>query len=894
MKKLKHSLLILTAAGLLAACGSPTPSSSHATGLSSSSTRTDTIAPMISGVKATASVEAGKSYNLMAGVTAVDDIDGDLTNKIQVSIDPELPITNGVVTPGVNDTGSYDIHYSVKDSAGNQKDAYTELTVTEAFGEKELVHDYSFDVDTQGWSPEIVEGVTGTHGVVKGKYQFDITAADGVDWHVKYPYYNYPVEAGHSYTVKAKFFASKVGKMKILGLAKDVKQGFNEVSATYDSKVDAATNFELQFGEMAASGAFKIDIESIEVIDSERTIDEEKTEELELSSTGEITEGWAFNKDNWHCEYSAGNGVSGNIEKTETQAVVTQVSSGPSWAGKLIVQTKNKLPAGKKYTVKATYECSADASGIEFGYGTWDDDFKGLHEEYNIELKAGVAKTMEFTCEPTEEWDNPMLCLKMGTVPAGATVKVTDFHVTYEGDPVDIDFSREGFAEAWSETGRNAIKLATKTSFTTVLTGDAQDPFKASTDIHLNGVGLEGTKSYRVSLDLTATKKVEKVQYMLGNVDWDPNSCFDSGETITLEANETKHVVAIFSPGENLGNVKARIKYGAAVNETEVTVANLKIESIEFVEADPTPVLDPEWAFNATEWNCEYPVAEDQTVAGTIAKTAENAVVTQTSSGPSWAGKLIVQTKTNLPAGKKYRVKADYVCSADATGLELGYGDWADDFKALYAAYELRFEAGVKRTLQFECTPDKDWENAMLCLKMGTVPAGATMTVSNFSVEEVPASESVTSERFNFLPADIEAYANTEGGAASELYVENGELIYNITALSHESDWYNKLTISDLVLGGGDRYIIEIVAKADKALSGSLILNKSGDWDPRATNAFELSTEYKTFTLETDVMVAPLKFEVLMQAMHVNTSVDAVKITFKSIKLYSQSPIVAE
>ena len=77
--------------------------------------------------------------------------------------------------------------------------------------------------------------------------------------------------------------------------------------------------------------------------------------------------------------------------------------------------------------------------------------------------------------------------------------------------------------------------------------------------------------------------------------------------------------------------------------------------------------------------------------------------------------------------------------------------------------------------------------------------------------------------------------------------------------------------------------------KADTTLYGSLLLNKQGDWDVRAQNAFTLTTEWQTITLETDLLTAPLTFELLLQDLHQNTSVNAAKIYFQSINLYAQT-----
>ena len=143
--------------------------------------------PVISGVEDTATTVAGEEFDALAGVTATDREDGDLTESITVESIPDLTFTDGVATPSM--PGSYELIYSVVDSDGAEGNAYCTLTVTRAASEaKEL---YSFDFsdvtpaesDKRGWTASIDESVDGTAELRQGAYVFDIaslgTAGDG-------------------------------------------------------------------------------------------------------------------------------------------------------------------------------------------------------------------------------------------------------------------------------------------------------------------------------------------------------------------------------------------------------------------------------------------------------------------------------------------------------------------------------------------------------------------------------------------------------------------------------------------------------------------------------------------------------------------------------------------
>lgn len=84
----------------------------------------DTVPPVISGVDDVA-VEFGASFDPMAGVKAVDDVDGDVTGAVKVSGD----------TVDTSKPGAYTLVYTVSDAAGNEASVTRVATVKEKSGE---------------------------------------------------------------------------------------------------------------------------------------------------------------------------------------------------------------------------------------------------------------------------------------------------------------------------------------------------------------------------------------------------------------------------------------------------------------------------------------------------------------------------------------------------------------------------------------------------------------------------------------------------------------------------------------------------------------------------------------------------------------------------------------
>ena len=888
MKKFVQKLFLTTALVSLAACGGPQGGNTGPA---------DDVKPVIEGVQTKLTCVAGQDFNLLTGITATDNVDGDITSNITVSTFPDMTVTAGVISPDLDDVGTYDVTYTVSDNAGNKAEEFSILEITKPLAPKTLYRDYNFDEDLQGWTPDIVSPVVGTKGIVRGKYVFDITESDGTDWHVKYAYYSYPVEAGHTYDVEVTFSSTVAGEVMILGQSKTIRVGNNTIKNSFDTKVSGNKHIEIQFGKLPAP--FKVEMEKITITDNVGVIDDTQTEAYGVPTGGTLTDGWKFNSEGY-VEYSHGNAsenpdeCEGTLVTTENDATVTVTkAAAESWRGKFLLQTKANITRNVQYHVTVTLESNVDLSGLEYGYGGWGDDFKTLKAEYNYSLTANTPTEIKFDVKHRSNFTNPMFCLKMGNAPVGATVKASAFSVTYETGNSPIDFENEDMFKAWSETAsHNTVKEngRTKTSITTVINGEKESPYMSSTDVVIKGINLAAAKTYRLSFKLASTKKVEQVKIMGGsNInDWDPTSLFETDETVILNADETRTFEAIIK-STNATNFKMRIKYGSAENGTEITLSDLKFEIVKFVESTATSVLPETFAFNGRNVS-----RVDGDNRPTVAATATEAVFTSTAqdAANSWKAKASVHPGMALSAGVRYRFAIDVTVSADVTGFEVGVGlSGSDDFKKVDHMYGVNLSANQKRTFEFVKVLEENLSNAWgFGVFMGTAPVGATVTVNNIVVEESPAATTATDKTYEFIPVGVgQSAVYEQGGARSELYVENGVLIYDILTLSHTIDWANKFFLKNVYLEGGAQYIFELEVKCSVALNGDLILNKEGAWDPRVTAPFELTTEYQTITLETSFMNAPLMAELLFQDMHQNVSVDAATIYFKSIKIYSRA-----
>ncbi len=169
MKKILALVLSLAMVLSLAACGG----------------NANSAAPEIAGVM-DSSVQAGSEFDALAGITASDAEDGDLTAKIVVTSNPELAFSNGKATPA--DAGSYELTYTVTDAGGLETKAYATLTVTRQTSEATVLYAMDFSdvaVDGHGWTAQVAEGVDAVGELKNGAYVFDIKNPGNGDGDIK-------------------------------------------------------------------------------------------------------------------------------------------------------------------------------------------------------------------------------------------------------------------------------------------------------------------------------------------------------------------------------------------------------------------------------------------------------------------------------------------------------------------------------------------------------------------------------------------------------------------------------------------------------------------------------------------------------------------------------------
>jgi hypothetical protein len=153
----------------------------------------DTLAPVLSGVSATATILVDGTFDPMAGVTAFDATDGDLTDAIVVVITDEDDLV--VTTLDTSFAAVYTVTYTVEDALGNEATAVLTLEVVGMLFNtvNQFVNPSftaAFDTTTPEWgiwqqdwgtAPVIVP----TLDIVAGTYTLDITGGGDASWAIQ-------------------------------------------------------------------------------------------------------------------------------------------------------------------------------------------------------------------------------------------------------------------------------------------------------------------------------------------------------------------------------------------------------------------------------------------------------------------------------------------------------------------------------------------------------------------------------------------------------------------------------------------------------------------------------------------------------------------------------------
>ena len=456
----------------------------------------DNTAPEISGVFDQA-VEAGTEFDALAGVSASDKEDGDISGKIVITSMPDLSFSNGKVT--VMDPGNYELTFTVTDKGGLEAKAYATLTVTRQTGEAVVFEDFDFsvtgDADDHGWEARIGESAEATGEHKQGAFVFEIANPGDGDGAVQLVKPGFALEAG-DYRVKV--WAKSSAPTYAHFIARNEQaEGWETFGAVWNARIDEnIAPIELVFpsaGEGSAElmlnlGKITPNPENAEDCTPENfTVTIDKIEIYKI--TGEEHEVETFSSDLTAADavsVEAGDGAAASFD-----GGVVSIESYPTDGGVWSIKANlglggETISNGTKYFYRFTVNAANGVSGealveSQSLYHEARVNFNGI----NAAAGEDVVVSAVFTAD--RDVSDPVIRLQIGNAPDGVSAN----KITVK----DLVF---GTVEGDKET------VKTTDSFSVPFTGDAYSwgTFNATDEDNERGVGTiwteNGSLFYRI------------------------------------------------------------------------------------------------------------------------------------------------------------------------------------------------------------------------------------------------------------------------------------------------------------------------------------------------------------------------------------------------------------
>lgn len=383
----------------------------------------DNVSPIISGVKATATTKVNQEIDLLSGVKATDDIDGDITFKIEIEVLPYVEVNNGLVTPSA--TGSYEVCYKVEDNAGNETKTYLELLVEPGVGVKEEFLSIDIEEPTLGsWNLTNDENVTVQQKINVDRYQISFNGDGNSNVSLTR---NVEKDDNTTYSLFFGFTSSVAGSIIVNGKNYSINVGMNDLNCDLTSLI-SDNKVIIDFSSLTGDVVLEIVYLNFK---------EEKGSEVIINKV----EGFDYSLDG-NVTSDFGDGSEGNHVTTTNDATfnILKGSNGNDvWNSKMFIHTGIDLNQNTRYSIELELESTSDIDLFEICYNAGSVE-KAVGALYSLNLKANTKEKFILDVTPNETKRDLTILFQLGKMNAGVSsnsIKVSSLIVNeFGGDKV--------------------------------------------------------------------------------------------------------------------------------------------------------------------------------------------------------------------------------------------------------------------------------------------------------------------------------------------------------------------------------------------------------------------------------------------------------------------------
>lgn len=678
-------------------------------------------------------LEEGTTYRIGFDITGTKDqakyeacFDGDYENAYGALYDRSLKAGETehiemIVTPDVSH-GPLTIRLQMgeTDTAEGNDVTIKNLTVEKLTTAYQEVGEISYDTGATGnVSEEHFDGVEQTLSAAGTSATLEVTAArtDGGVWSSKLNIKtSVTPEAGEKYRVSLKVEAEgETGDFEVLyqntaggelyggqwGLS-----GSGEYSSDFTAPAEncGPMTIVLQLGNAAAGT--KVTVSEIQIC----KLGGGAMEEVALTGFAYpvTTEGSAANNS---FELEANSGAAAVMGGDGTSATATVTTPGDDWHVKFYAKTGLTLEAGETYKITMNVTGAAGCTACYKNTATGAEDGFGTQTITDGEIVHTVT---------SEQGGGLEIMLKIGNVAAGTVVTISGIQIE-KISPVTVSvlppaMSYPSSFDLEANSGAEAVMGGEGSSATATVTKPGADwNVKFYAKPH---VTLKSGKTYQVTLHVT---NASGCPVCFKNLATGEEEGFG---TVWLSSND-ETVTHTITPSAD-AKMEIMLKIGNLAANTEVAIDSIDVMEMtdEFKPVELTgfayPVIVPE----STEDNSFF-LEANSGAAAKMTGDGSSATAQIQTSGDDWHIKFYAITGLELEAGKTYEISFNVTGAAGcqvcykntATGKEDGFGT----------------ETAADGVVTHTVTPDANGALEIM-LKLGTVAAGNTVTVSNVKI----------------------------------------------------------------------------------------------------------------------------------------------------------------
>ncbi|MFP4187257.1 MAG: hypothetical protein ACLFSU_03695 [Acholeplasmataceae bacterium] len=353
---------------------------------------------------------------------------------------------------------------------------------------------------------------------------------------------------------------------------------------------------------------------------------------------------------------------------------------------------------------------------------------------------------------------------------------------------------------------------------------------------------LTAGTAYQIEIEARASREIDGVAFIVNDPreGWDPyDGTWDNALSTDYETLEIS-----FTAEDDNDEAELLFNVGGQSDE-ELAIHVRSITVVSFI--DPQSTTYPFTDLDQDGWS----VVED---AGTMSYTVEDEAVTidvAEFAGGIWEQRLEHESMTLEPE-KVYELTYT-IHSTESLNYEfLARTEYqVEEDIGFYVWSNPSLSADETRTVShtFETT-ESDIEDFRMLFQFGNQSAdSAEITISDIGMTYYDDLET-TETRFTGLADGFDSFEEEPAEATLFIDTENGRLVYDVETFG-DTDWHNKVFYDEALFEEGAKYRVEFEAYASEEIEGFFAINPVGQWNPKVSETFDLTTESATFSYET-------------------------------------------